>query len=109
MPAQKTKLGGMAIDSPLRRWRKANEHTQGQVAQLLGVHLDSVNRWEQGRSVPHEKTLTRLLTLTHLSADAIIYPERWLREHPDYLQAYAEQPPRRGRPPRPRPPEGGQE
>src|SRR5215217_1481724 len=84
MVVKNPKLGGMAIDSPLRRWRKANGHTQRQLAAILGVNLDSVNRWEQGRSVPHEKTLTRLVTLTHLSADAIIYPERWLREHPDY-------------------------
>jgi transcriptional regulator with XRE-family HTH domain len=104
MTAQKTKLGGMAIDSPLRRWRKAHGYTQAQLAALVGVHLDSVNRWEQGRRLPHGKSLARLMAITHLPSDAIIFPVRYLQTH-RYLEAYAEQPPRRGRPPRP--PEGG--
>lgn len=107
MTAQKTRLGGMAIDSPLRRWRKANDYTQEQLAELLGTHLDSVNRWEQGKRAPHPKTLARLMAITGLPSDAIIFPVRYLQAHPEYLSAYAEQPPRRGRPPRQRPPEEG--
>jgi transcriptional regulator with XRE-family HTH domain len=107
MSAQKTKLGGMAIDSPLRRWRKAHNYTQEQFAALVDVHLDSVNRWEQGRRVPHGKTLARIMAITDLPSDAIIFPVRYLQAHPEYLQAYAEQPPRRGRPPRQQPPGEG--
>ena len=107
MTAEKTKLGGMAIDSPLRRWRKANNYTQEQLAELVGVHLDSVNRWEQGKRVPHGKSLARVMAITNLSSDAIIFPARYLQAHPEYLSAYAEQPPRRGRPPQHPPAEGG--
>jgi len=107
MTAQKTKLGGMAIDSPLRRWRKANGYTQEQFAELIGAHLDSVNRWEQGKRVPHGKTLARIMAITQLSSDAIIFPVRYLQAHPEYLVAHAEQPPRRGRPPRKPPADGG--
>lgn len=106
MVANKTKLGGMAIDSPLRRWRKAHGYTQEQFAALVGTHLDSVNRWEQGKSAPHPKTLARIMAITDLPSDAIIFPVRYLQAHPDYLVAYAEQPPRRGRRPR-QPPEEG--
>jgi transcriptional regulator with XRE-family HTH domain len=105
MTAQKTNLGGMAIDSPLRRWRKSQGYTQEHLARLVGVHLDSINRWEQGKRAPHRTILERLMAITGLSSEAILFPVRWLREHPEYLKAYAEQPPRRGRRPRQRPPE----
>jgi transcriptional regulator with XRE-family HTH domain len=107
MAAKKTIFHGMAIDSPLRRWRKANGYTQEQLAALVGTHLDSVNRWEQGKRAPHSQTLARLMAITGLPSDAIIFPVRYLREHADYLSAYAELPPRRGRPPRQSPPEEG--
>jgi transcriptional regulator with XRE-family HTH domain len=105
MTAKKTIFHGMAIDSPLRRWRKANGYTQGQLADLLRVHIDSVNRWEQGKRGPQRNTLAQVMAITALPAEAILFPKRYLQEHPEYLSAYAEQPPRRGRPPRQRPPE----
>jgi transcriptional regulator with XRE-family HTH domain len=108
MRAETPKLGGMAIDSPLRRWRKANGYTQEQLADLVGAHLDSVNRWEQGRRAPHPRSLARLMAITSLPSDAIIFPTRYLQLHPEYLARYAETPPRRGRPPGWRRPEEGQ-
>jgi transcriptional regulator with XRE-family HTH domain len=107
MTAGKTKLGGMAIDSPLRRWRKMRGYTQEELGRFLGVHLDSVNRWEQAKRAPHRKVLERIMAFTGLSPEAILFPAQYLREHPEYLSEHAEQPPRRGRPPRQRPPEEG--
>jgi transcriptional regulator with XRE-family HTH domain len=106
MVEKKNTFRSMAIDSPLRRWRRAHHYTQAQFAELVGAKRDAVNRWEQGKRVPHSPMLRRLVAITRIPAEAIIDPERYLRDHPDYLAEWAEQPPRRGRRPRPRPEEG---
>jgi len=37
----------------LKKWRKENGYTQGELAAVLGVALFSVSRWETGlRSIP---------------------------------------------------------
>lgn len=43
----------------LRTWRKARQLTQTQMADLLGVDLMTVNRWERG----HQRAPGHLLTL----------------------------------------------
>jgi hypothetical protein len=49
----------------------------------------------------------RLIEITEMSADALMFPERYLIEHPEFLARWAEQPPRRGRPRRQLPEEEG--
>jgi transcriptional regulator with XRE-family HTH domain len=100
-------MGSMAMDSPLRRWRRSQGLTQAELAERLGVHMSTVAKYEQRFRVPREDELATLAEVTGLSLEAILFPERYLREHPEYLEAYAEQPPRRGRYPRQRPPEEG--
>jgi transcriptional regulator with XRE-family HTH domain len=91
------------MDSPLRRWRKSQNITQAELAKRCGVQLTTVARWEQQFRLPRGEQLARLAEVTGLSLEALLFPQRYLTEHPDFLATWAEQPPRRGRP-RQRPP-----
>ena len=100
--------GNVAQDSPLRRWRQEHGFTQAQVATACGVKISAVSRWEQGRRKPFDEALLRLMELTHIPAEALMFPVRCLEQHPTYLGAWASTSPGRGRP-RQHPPaeEGG--
>jgi transcriptional regulator with XRE-family HTH domain len=89
---------GMAMDSPLRRWRRKYGVTQAQLAQRCGVSINTVARWEQASRIPSGPHVQVLIEVTGLSAEALMFPQRYLRQHPNLLERWAEQPPRRGRP-----------
>jgi transcriptional regulator with XRE-family HTH domain len=89
---------GMAMDSPLRRWRRKQGISQGELAQRCGVSVNTVARWEQADRTPSGPHMRRLTEITGLSADALLFPQRYLVEHPEFLARWAEIPPRRGRP-----------
>ncbi len=88
------------------RWRRSQGLTQKQLADRLGVHMSTVAKYEQRFRVPREDELRALARETGLSLDAILFPDTYLQEHPEFLSEWAEVPPRRGRYPEPRPPEG---
>jgi transcriptional regulator with XRE-family HTH domain len=96
--------GGVAQDTALRRWRRKHGFTQLWVAQRCGVSVNAVARWEQGRRKPTGEALLCLMTLTGIPAEALIFPARYLEQHPEYLGPWASDPPARGRPPK-RPPD----
>lgn len=96
--------GDVAQDTALRRWRRKHELTQGCVARRCGVSINAVARWEQGRRKPTGEALLCLMALTGIPAEALIFPARYLEQHPGYLGAWASAPPGRGRP-RKQPPE----
>jgi transcriptional regulator with XRE-family HTH domain len=97
------KSWGMTPDSPLRRWRRKHGLTQGELAKRCGVNLQTVARWEKaeqkgaGRK-PTGEALLCLMRETKIPAEGLLFPERYLREHPSYLAAWASGPRRRGRP-----------
>jgi transcriptional regulator with XRE-family HTH domain len=91
-------LRGMAMDSPLRRWRRQARVTQEALARQCGVTKNTVARWEQADRMPSGPHVKTLIELTGLSADALMFPERYLIDHPEFLERWAEIPPRRGRP-----------
>jgi transcriptional regulator with XRE-family HTH domain len=103
------KSEGMTPDSPLRRWRRKHGFTQGQLGRACGVTGNTVARWEKaqqdGGRKPMGVALVRLIDQTHLPAEALVYPEDYLRQHPTFLAAWASGAQRRGRPPRSRPSE----
>jgi transcriptional regulator with XRE-family HTH domain len=88
----------MAMDSPLRRWRRKHGVTQEQLAQRCGVTKNTVARWEQADRIPSGPHVRRLVEITGLSADALMFPAHYLTEHPEFFARWAEIPPRRGRP-----------
>jgi transcriptional regulator with XRE-family HTH domain len=94
----------VAIDSPLRRWRGSQGMTQAGLAERLGVRVTTVARWEQEERTPRGDQLLRLMEVTGLSAEALMFPKLYLQHHPEFLAEWSAQPPRRGRPRR-QPPE----
>jgi transcriptional regulator with XRE-family HTH domain len=96
------------MDSPLRRWRRSQGLTQAELAQRCGVELNTVARWEQQIRIPRGEQLEKLAEVTGLSLEALLFPARYLRDHSDFLTAYAEQPPQRGRRRKEPPEEGGE-
>lgn len=82
-------------DHPLKRWRHREGITQAELARRCGVRINTVARWERGEQVPRGALLVKLLDATGLPADAIVTPERFLEQHPDFPGA-----------PQPRPDEG---
>jgi transcriptional regulator with XRE-family HTH domain len=93
----------MTPDSPLRRWRLKRKLTQGQLATLCGVKMQTVARWERaeqdGGRKPTGRGLVELIRHTKLPAEALLFPETYLREHPEFLQAWASESRGPGRPP----------
>jgi transcriptional regulator with XRE-family HTH domain len=100
--------GAVTPDSPLRRWRRKHGHTQAWLARRCGVTVTAVARWEKaeqkGGRKPIGEALLCLLDVTGIPAEGLIFPQRYLQEHPSYLAAWASEAQRRGRPKRP--PEG---
>jgi transcriptional regulator with XRE-family HTH domain len=92
-------------DSPLRRWRRQHRFTQGQLGRACGVTGNTVARWEkaeqEGGRKPAGEALVRLIDQTHLAVEALVYPERYLREHPHFFIAWASEAQGRGRPRQP--------
>jgi transcriptional regulator with XRE-family HTH domain len=89
-------VGHMAMDSPLRRWRKANNVTQAELARRCGVGHSTIAKWEQQFTRPLGHHLDTLAAVTGLSADALMFPRQYLEAHPAFLATWAEVPPRRG-------------
>jgi transcriptional regulator with XRE-family HTH domain len=100
-------VGHMAMDSPLRRWRKSQNVTQGELARRCGVGMSTIAKWEQQFTAPRSDRLDTLAQITGLSLEALLFPARYLKEHPDFLATWAEVPPRRGRHRRQQPSGGG--
>jgi transcriptional regulator with XRE-family HTH domain len=71
---------------PLRQWRERHGWNQPKVAEYLGVTQGMVSHIELYVRVPRINILRKLCELTGLSADAFVEPERFIREHPDFLQ-----------------------
>jgi transcriptional regulator with XRE-family HTH domain len=71
---------------PLRQWRERHEWGQPQVAEYLGVTQGMVSHYELYIRQPRLDVLRKLCELTGLPADAFVEPERFVREHPDFLR-----------------------
>jgi transcriptional regulator with XRE-family HTH domain len=89
------------MDSPLRRWRWSKGLSQAALARRCGLKTNTISTYEQGHRRPQPSTIDRLVDVTGLTPDALIYPQRYLRDYPDFLAEFAaETPPQRGRPKR---------
>ena len=80
-----------AMDHPLTRWRHAHQLTQAELAERSGIRQGTLARYESGTRVPRKAHLLTLMRITNLPVEALILPEQFLREHPDFL------PPDRGK------------
>jgi transcriptional regulator with XRE-family HTH domain len=92
------------MDHPIGRWRNVFQVSQAELAERCGLSQQSISFYEGGR-VPRGEALRALIRVTGLPLEALVFPEQFLAEHPDFLIEASRQPLRRGRP-RKQPPEG---
>jgi transcriptional regulator with XRE-family HTH domain len=80
-------MGGMALaDHPLKRWRRKHRVTQAELAQRCGMRQGTLARYEAGSRTPLGTALIRLMEVTGLPAEALVLPERFLAQRPDFLR-----------------------
>ncbi len=58
-----TERGVNVTGEDIRRERESLELTQGELAKLLGVALNTVSRWETGQRTPHPLVLKAIETV----------------------------------------------
>jgi transcriptional regulator with XRE-family HTH domain len=73
------------VDHPLTRWRRQHGWTQRQLADACELSQATVAHIENYQRVPVRGSLERLMNVTGLPAEALVLPERFLAEHPDFL------------------------
>ena len=56
----------------IKEFRQKNNYTQRYVAYKLGVSQQSVDKWEQGKSVPNIVHLVKLAKLMQCSVDELV-------------------------------------
>ena len=56
----------------IKEFRQKNNYTQRYVAYKLGVSQQSVDKWEQGKSIPNIVHLVKLAKLMQCSVDELV-------------------------------------
>ena len=64
------------IAENLKTLRKGKDHTQEEVAEMIGVSPQSVSKWERGETLPDITLLPALANLYKVSVDALIGMDR---------------------------------
>ena len=62
----------MSIGEKIVEARKANNMTQEQLAELMGVTRQSVSRWEQNQAYPEIEKILRLSDILNVSCDYLL-------------------------------------
>lgn len=62
----------MTLNERLKQMRKANDYTQEQLAEYLGISSQAVSRWETGATSPDISTLPQLAELFQVSVDELL-------------------------------------
>jgi hypothetical protein len=73
---------------PLRLWREKYGVQQRDLAQACGISQGMLSLVESGLRIPMDDKLEALLNYTGLPAEAFVLPERFLKDHPDFLRKY---------------------
>lgn len=81
---------------PLLQWRIFYRLNQRQLAAACGITQGFLSKVENRERIPLGNSLDQLMDYTGLPIEAFIRPDRYLKEHPDFLSAT-------------RPPHGSQE
>lgn len=63
----------MSFAKRLASLRKANKMTQQQMAEVAGVHLSQIRRYESGDSQPTLEVLRNIAIALHISADTLVF------------------------------------
>jgi transcriptional regulator with XRE-family HTH domain len=84
-----------AMDHPLTRWRARHQVSQDELGQRCQLSQKTISAYELGTRVPRGESLKRLQAETGLPLGALLFPEEFLQEHPDFL--LNRRPPRQGK------------
>jgi len=90
------------MDHPLGRWRHRRQMSQDALGKLCGLSQKAISAYESGTRVPRGESLRRLAEVTGLPLEALMFPDAFLQERPNFLM----DPPRQRK--RRQPPEGGE-
>ena len=71
----------------LRQLRKSAGYSQAELAEKLGVGRTAYVYYETGKALPALPTVRLLMELYQVSADAFLYPERYLAENRQAAEA----------------------
>ncbi len=71
----------------LRQLRKSAGYSQAELAEKLGVGRTAYVYYETGKALPALPTVRLLMELYQVSADAFLYPERYLAENRQVAEA----------------------
>jgi transcriptional regulator with XRE-family HTH domain len=74
-----------ALDTPLRRWRLERNLTQTEAGDMIGVEQRNYSRYELGEKHIPYKYLEKIHELTKIPYLGLLNPQKFLREHPDFL------------------------
>lgn len=64
----------MELSEKLLNLRKANDLTQEQLAEKIGISRQSVSKWESGQAVPELDKIVALCELFNVTTDYLLKP-----------------------------------
>ncbi len=68
--------GPVILAKRLKQYREGMGISQQKLADLMGVHVNSIKQYEQGRSQPSAEMLKKLAITFNTSADALLFEEK---------------------------------
>jgi transcriptional regulator with XRE-family HTH domain len=90
-----------AMDHPLSRWRAKHRIDQRELAQQCQLSQQAISAYEQGTRVPRGDALKRLLEVTGIPIEALIFPAEFLEQHPEFPEEPPPEATGRSRPKKP--------
>ena len=63
----------MIIGNQIEALREQNSWTQAELARKLGVHVQTVGRWERGQSLPDAADIVHLAKLFKVTSDHLLF------------------------------------
>jgi transcriptional regulator with XRE-family HTH domain len=73
-------------DHPLVRWRAKYQVTQEELAQRCQLSQQAISAYESGDRLPRGTSVWKLMQATDLPLEALLFPERFLQDHPHFLR-----------------------
>jgi transcriptional regulator with XRE-family HTH domain len=80
---------------PLRQWRDQHGLSQDELAEHCGVGQGMISHIERYFRVPRKSTIIKLQDYTGLPTEALMFPERFLEQNPNYFRSKKGKGPRR--------------
>jgi len=77
-------LGFIRMSFPASQLRKEQGFTQPQMAEMIGIHLTQVKRYESGQAQPSIEILKKIALAFHTTTDWLVF-EEGERDLPDGL------------------------